>query len=223
MENIWGLAAAGCVVSAAAVFVLMQFKRYEEQQQANDRILKATAEFEAVKAKLAGYTKFNDYLAQARQHLIDQAKSNTVHVVREYVHMERFYRDKHKLKADVAVIGKYTVEFSMAVDIKADSLELAVDGVGLNVKTSQPILTAAPAIKSSSHEVSVPGVLTEEKPIFAEVNQKFSEAVQRYGLAVAREDTVRALSKTKIVDGLRDFLSKQPGVRQLPSISVTFR
>lgn len=223
MENIWGLAVAGCVVSAAAVFVLMQFKRYEEQQQANDRILKASAEFEAVKTKLAGYTKFNDYLTQARQHLIDQAKTTAVNVVREYIHMERFYRDKHKLKADVAVIAKYTVEFSMAVDIKSDSLELVVDGAGLSVKTSQPVLTSAPAIKSSSHEVSVPGILTEEKPIFAEVNQKFSEVVQRAGLAVAREETVRALCKSKIADGLRDFLGKQPGVRQLPVITVTFR
>lgn len=223
MDNMWGLVFAGSVVSAAAVFVFMQFKRYDEQQHANERILKATTEFEATKAKLVGYTKFNDYLAPAKQHLTEQAKTLQVLVVREYLHLERFYREKHKIKADLAVIGKYTVEFTLAIDVKPEAFELSADGAGLTLKTGQPILMAAPAVKSSSHEVTVPGILTDEKPIFSEVNQKFSEAVQRHGLAIAREEAVRSLCKAKMVDAMRDFLAKQPGVRQLPMITVVFR
>jgi len=217
------LGITGSVMSASAVFIFMQFRRYDEQKHAEDKILKATTEYESVKAKLLGYTKFAEYLEPAKLHLATQSKTFGVNVVREYTHLERFYRDKHKIKADLSVIGKYTVEFSLAIDIRADNLELAAEGLGISIKSSQPVLTGPPAIKASSHEVSVSGVLTDDRPYFAEVNQKFSEVMQRYGLAVAREETVRALCRAKIIDALRDFLSRQPGVRYVPTIVATFR
>lgn len=223
MDNMLILAIAGSIVSAAAVFIFMQFRRYDEQKQANDKILKATTEYEGVKAKLLGYTKFNEYLAPAKQHLVDQSKTFVVSVLREFTHMERFYRDKHKIKADLSVIGKYTVEFKVALDIRADNLEVSVDGLGIGIKLGQPVLSGPPAVKSSSHEVSVSGVLADDKPFVAEVNQKFSEVAQRQGLAIAREEAVRALCKVKVVDAMRDFLSRQPGVRQIPTIVVTYR
>jgi len=223
VDNMMLLAFAGSIVSASAVFIFMQFRRYDEQKHAADKILKATTEYEAVKAKLLGYTKVNEYLAPGRQHLVDQSKTFAVNVVREYSHMERFYRDKHKIKADLSVIGKYTVEFTLSIDVRADNIEVTAEGMGITIKSGQPVLTGPPAIKASSHEVSVPGVLTDERPYFEEVNQKFSVVVQRHGLAVAREDAVRALCKTKMTDALRDFLSRQPGVRQVPAIVVTFR
>jgi hypothetical protein len=217
------IAIAGSIVSAAAVFIFMQFRRYDEQQQADAKILKATTEFESVKAKLLGYTKVNEYLAPARQHLVEQSKTFGVSVIREYAHMERFHRDKHKIKADLSVIGKYTVEFSMLIDLKSDNLEVATEGMGITIKSGQPVLAGPPATKSSSHEVSVSGVLADERPYFDEVNQKFSVVLQRHGLAVAREEAVRALCKAKMTDALRDFLSRQPGVRHIPTIVVTFR
>lgn len=223
MDDMMLMAIAGSIVSAAGVFIFMQFRRYDEQQQAADKILKATTEYESVKAKLLGYTKFSDYLAPARQHLVEQSRTFAVNVIREYSHMERFYRDKHKIKTDLSVIGKYTVEFSVLIDLKSDNLEVAAEGMGISVKAGQPVLAGPPAIKSSSHEVSVSGVLTEEKPFFDEVNQKFSSVMQRHGLAVAREEAVRSLCKIKLTDSLRDFLSRQSGVRHIPTIVVVFK
>ena len=69
MENMGVLAVAGCIISAAAVFVFMQFRRYEEQQDASNKILKATTDFESTKTKLLGYTKFNDSLPAVKPHL----------------------------------------------------------------------------------------------------------------------------------------------------------
>jgi hypothetical protein len=223
LDNLILLVSAGSIVSAAAVFIFMQFRRYDEQKQAADKILKATTEYESVKTKLAGYTKFNEYMAPGKQHLVEQSKTFVVSVLREFTHMERFFRDKHKIKADLSVIGKYTVEFKVALDIRSDNLEVAVDGMGISIKLGQPVLGGPPAVKSSSHEVSVSGVLADDKAFVAEVNQKFSEVAQRHGLAVAREDAVRALCKVKVVDTLRDFLSRQTGVRQIPTIVVIFR
>jgi len=223
VDNMMVLAVAGSIISAASVFIFMQFRRYDEQKAASDKILQATTEFEAVKAKLQGYIKFNEYLAPAKQQLVEQSKTFLVSVVREYVHLERFYRDKHKIKADLAVMGRYTVEFTLAIDLRTDNLDIALEGIGICVKAGQPTLSGPPVIKASSYEVSVPGVLVDERPFTAEVNQKFREVIQRHGLAMAREDTVRALCKAKMIDALRDFLSNQPGVRQVPTIMVVFR
>ena len=223
MENMGVLAVAGCIISAAAVFVFMQFRRYEEQQDASNKILKATTDFESTKTKLLGYTKFNDSLPAVKPHLVQHAKSLVANVVREYVHLERFGKDKHKLKSDVIVIGKFTVEFCFAIDLKPDRFEIEAEGAGISIKCGQPTLISPPVTKSASHEVSVPGVLADERATFIEVNQKFNELAQRYGLAVAREDAVRALCKAKLVDALRDFLANEPGVRQIPTIVVVFR
>ena len=217
------LAVAGSIISAVAVFVFMQFWRYDEQQEASKKILKATTDFEATKTKLLGYTKFEEYLAAAKQHLTEQSKLMAVNVLRDYVHLERILKDKHKLKSDVLVIGKFTVEFCFAIELKPDGFEIVAEGTGLCIKCSQPVQNTAPVIKSSSHQVSIAEVLVNDRATFNEVNQKFADLAQRYGLAVAREDAVRALCKAKLVDGLRDFLAKQPGVRQIPTIVVVFR
>jgi len=223
VDNAWVLVMAGSIISAAAVFIYMQFRRVDDQQHAQQQILKISTEYESTKTKLLGYTKFADYLTPAKQHLVDRSKSLTVHVVREYAHLERFYRDKHKIKTDLSVLGKFTVEFTLAIDLRPEKFELVVEGTGMHIKCSQPVLQAAPVLKASSHEVSVSGVLADERPFFSEVTQKFTDQAQRHGLALAREEPVRALCKAKVIDCLRDFLSSQAGVRQIPTIVVVFR
>ncbi len=223
MENMGALAVAGSIISAAAVFVFMQFKRYEEQQDAGKKILKATTEFESTKTKLLGYTQFTEHLAAGKAHLVQQAKPMAVNLLRDYVHLERYSKEKYKFKADVIVIGRYTVEHHFAIDLRPDSFEVVVEGAGIAIKCGQPVTTTPPAIKSATHDVSVPGVLTDERATFAEVNQKFGDLAVRYGLAIAREESVRALCKIRLADSLRDFLTKQPGVRQIPTIVVVFK
>lgn len=223
MENMAVLAVSGCIISAVAVFIFMQFRRYDEQQESGKKILQVSTEFESTKAKLLGYTKFGDYLVLAKQHLLEQVKPLAVTVIRDYVHLEHFQKDKHKLKSDVLVIGKYMVEYGFAIYLKSDNVDIVQEGPGICIKCGQPVQTVPPSIKSASHEVSVPGVLADDRATFSEVHQKFADLAQRYGLAIAREDTLRALCKTKLVDCLRDYLAKQPGVRQVPTIVVVFR
>ncbi|MBP9904173.1 MAG: hypothetical protein KBF66_01355 [Rhodoferax sp.] len=223
MENMTVLALAACVVSAAAVFIFMQFQRYEERQKAADQLLKASADLESVKAKLLGYTKFADYLVPAKQHLADQAKSLAVSVVREVVQLSRLTPDKERIKAEVLLVSRYQVEFVLAIDLKPEGFELLQEGNGISLKTGLPTLTSAPLVRSASHELSQAGVVTDERALFADISQKFSLVAQTQGQAVAREDAVRALCKAKVVDALRDFLSRQAGVRALPMVVLNFR
>lgn len=217
------LLVAGCFLSAASVFIFMQFRRYDEQQESAVNIRKANTELEACQTKLLGYTKFADYLTAGKQNLTDQAASLNVSVLRDYTCLERFTKDKHRLKADVWVVGRYSVAFSFAADLKADSLELVVEPPGIQIKCGQPVMVGSAVVKNAAHEVSVSEILIDERAAFAEVQQKFMNLTHRHGAVVAREDAVRALCKTKIVDCLRDYLAKQPGVKQVPTIVVVFR
>lgn len=223
MEKMTILALAGCVVSAAAVFVFMQFQRYEEQKIASDQLLKVTTELESVKAKLLGFSKYSEYLTPAKLYLSEQAKALGVTVARDYVQVDRLLPEKDKIKSEVMLIGKYQVEFSLAIDLKPDSFELSQDGAGITIKTGLPTLKSPPMVKSASHELSLSGVVVNEPALFAAAGQKFSTTAQSHGLAVAREDAVRALCKAKLLDALRDFLSRQPGVRALPMVVLNFR
>jgi len=223
LENMIALVIGGCVLSAATVFVFMQFRRYDEQQESTVKIRKANTELEACQSKLLGYTKFADYLTAGKQHLSDQAASLNVSVLRDYTYLERFTKDKHKLNADVWVLGRYSVEFSFAADLKADSLELVIEPPGIQIKCGQPVMVGSAVVKNAAHDVSVGEILPDERATFAEVQQKFMNLTHRHGMAVAREDVVRALCKTKMVDCLRDYLVKQPGVKQVPTIVVAFR
>lgn len=223
MENMTVLALAGCVVSAAAVFVFMQFQRYEERKAASDQLLKASADLESVKARLQGFTKFADYLVPAKQHLSDQSKSLAVSVTREVVQSSRLAADKESIKAEVLLVSKYQVEYSLAIDLKPEGFELIQEGVGISIKTGLPTVVGTPMVRSASHELSLPGVVADERALFADVSQKFSAVALTQGQAVAREDAVRALCKAKVVDALRDFLSRQAGVRAVPMVTLNFR
>jgi hypothetical protein len=223
VENMTVLALAGCVVSAAAVFVFMQFQRYEERKAASDQLLKASADLESVKARLQGFTKFADYLVPAKQHLSDQSKSLAVSVTREVVQSSRLAADKESIKAEVLLVSKYQVEYSLAIDLKPEGFELIQEGVGISIKTGLPTVVGTPMVRSASHELSLPGVVADERALFADVSQKFSAVALTQGQAVAREDAVRALCKAKVVDALRDFLSRQAGVRAVPMVTLNFR
>jgi len=223
LENMTILALAGCVISAAAVFVFMQFQRYEERKASSDQLLKATADISSVKAKLLGYTQYADYLVAAKLHLSEQSKSLGITVVREYVQTERLAPDKDRIRSSLMLASKYLVEFSLAIDLKPESFELSQEGYGISLKTGLPTLTATPFVRSSSHELSLSGMVANEPELFASVSKKFASVAQNHGQAVAREDAVRALCKAKVVDALRDFLSRQAGVRTLPMIVLSFR
>lgn len=217
------LVVAGCFLSAAAVFIFMQFRRYDEQHESAAKIRKANTELESIKSKLLGHTKFADYLATGKQSLSEQGAGLNVSVLRDYTHTERLTKDKHKLKTDVLVVGRYAVEFNFAIDLKADSLEVVAEPPGIQIRCGQPVLAGPAVVKTASHDVSLSDILPDERAAFAEVQRKFADLTQRHGLALARDEAVRALCKNKMVDYFRDYLAKQPGVKQIPTIVVVFR
>ena len=223
MDNMLVLALALVIGIACAPLIFIQFRRFEEQHESSSHLLKTQTELEIAKKALAGYTKADDYLAQAHKKLVEQAPSFGVSVTREHVHQERFHKDQDKLKADASLLVRYAVTYNYLVDLNAASFVLARETPGIRIRVAPPALQGMPSVKIMSHEVSPPGGLPDERAALAQVQQKLVPLALSHASAIGREDTVRALCKTRLVDALWVFLAAQPGVRHLPCMVVDFQ
>lgn len=220
MEPMTIFAIAGCLMSAAMVFVVLKVRHFGETQAISDKVLAAQSETAAVKKKLLGYTCYGDHLEVAKKALINQLKPPVAKVVREYVHVAQMAKEKYQLRADVTVVVKYAVEFSFSLDWNAPGFEVihAANGVGL--KISRPALVGEPHVKKMSHQTLSAVTVDDDRPLLADAHAEFVELAKRHGLAVCSEESLRAICKLKALECLRDALAKQPGVQHLPGIYV---
>ncbi len=221
MEPLTIFLIAAVIVLAAVGYVALQVRHYGESQQAADKLLQTQTELASIKTKLLGYTKYADFLEAGKLAVIAMVKPTKL--VREYVHVERIPRDMLRNKADVSIVIRYSVEFTLGINLQPDTIELLEGSNGLGVKVPRPTLQDPPVIKSSSHEVINGEGLTDIKGILADIHQKLAVTVKRYGTAVAAEEVVLALFKVKLAECFRDFLEKQPGVHHTPTIFAEYR
>jgi hypothetical protein len=223
MDPIVIFAIAACLLCAGVVYVVLQVRHYGESQTLTDKILKAEAETASTKKKLLGYTKYSESLDAGKQAVADQLKPPLVKVVREYVHVEKFAKDKFKLKAEATVIVKYSVEFLFGIDLSPANVELVDAANGVGVKISRPALLGTPTVKTQSHQVISAIDVPDEKVLLNEIHPNFAILAKRYGVAMTSEEPLRAACKMKVLECLRDFLAKQDGVQRVPAIFADFK
>ncbi len=223
MENTTVLAIVGSLLSGFTTYIFMQFKRIEDQHEADVKLLKAGAEKESTQKKLLAHAKFKDYLDAGKQHLVTQSKLMGIRVVREYSQIERWNKDKYKLKVDVVIMVKHSVTYDFGIESNADSYSLEVESSCIHIKSTAPSLLGTPTIRLLSQEISAANVLPDDKAAIADMAQKMTLMVQRDGLALARDDSVRLVYQARLTDCLREFLLHQPDVQHLPCITVDFR
>lgn len=217
------LTVTACLLIACMVYFFMEYRAHGERDKAMSDVLGAQAKLNALDKKVKGYTRYLDCLDAAHKSTAEQAKAMTVKVVREYVHLEKLPKEacKDGIVAHLAV--KYAVEYVVSVDLKPENFELVATTAGIDLKTSRPGVVGLPAVKPLSHEVLGPGVLLDEAAALKDVHDKFRDLTPRYGSAIALEETTRALFKIKLMDHVGGFLAGQPGVAQVPVISVVFK
>ena len=221
MEPLTIFLIAAVILLAAIGYVVLQVRHYGESQQAANKLLQIQTELETTKTKLQGYTKYADFLSTGK--LAVAAMVKPVKLVRDYVHVERIPKDMLRIKADATIVVKYSLEFTLGIDLQPDTIELLEGSNGLGVKIPRPTLQAPPVIKSSSHEVTNGEGLPDIKGILADIHQKIAVTAKRYGNTVAAEEVVLALFKVKLAECFRDFLEKQPGVRHTPAVFAEYR
>lgn len=212
-----GLLGAGCV------YVIQEYRSFGERQTSTDRALKLQAEVAAIKKKLLGYTKYTDDLAEVKKMLAENSRTMAARIAREFVYVETIPMEPPRVKSMVTVIVKYSVEGSFGMDLKPESFEVVGTPAGIEIHARRPTLMGFPSAKPLSHEIPNEGVLPNEPVTLHDIHQKLPALAQRQGDAMASEEAVRALCEKKLVDSVRTFLAKQPGIKHLPSIVVVYK
>jgi hypothetical protein len=223
MDTLIIFAIAGCLFSAAVVYVVQDYRRHGERQDALDNVLSVKAEVLKIKKTLLGYTKYMDYLAPAKQAVSEKAKSLVVKIVREQVHVENIKSDPERPKPDVTVIFKYLVEYTIGFDLKPDSFDIVSTTSGIEIKVGKPSNVSTPFIRTHSHEISSGGSLPDEVSVLKEIQDKLPALASEHGVAIASEASIRALCEKKLIELLGSFLTVQTGVSQVPGIFVIYR
>jgi hypothetical protein len=205
------------------VYFFMEFRAHGDREKAMSDVLSVQAKLNAMDKKVKGYTCYMDHLAAGHKAMAESVKSLTIRVVREYVHVEKIPKEKCKDGVALSLVFQYSVDYAVGVDLKPESFEVLATTAGIDVKTSRPGVIGLPQVKPLSHEVAGTGVLLDEAATVKEVHDKFRDLALRYGAAVALEESTRALCKMKLLECLHNFLVAQPGVTNVPVISVVFR
>jgi hypothetical protein len=217
-----GIAVA--LLLAAGVYVVMEYHHFGERQKVSNQLLKQQTEAAAVRKELVGYTKYAEYLPQAKAHLADNAKSMQAKVVREFTYVETFNREPKTLKPPVTIIQRYNVDAQFAFDLRPGSFELVGTPGGLEVQLhGKPTLQGIANARPVAHEITNEGVLENEPVTVKQIQQKLIGIAQKHGETMALEDAVCALCERKLAETLRALLLSQAGVKQVPSISFIYK
>ena len=217
------LTVTACLLMAFAVYFFMEYRAHGERDQAMSTILSLQGALAANTKKLTGLTRYLDHLAAGQKAIAERARPLTVKVVREYVHVEKLTKEKCRHGVLSSLVLKYKVEYVIGVDFKSENCEVVATTEGIEVKTGRPSLMSVPVVKPLSHELTGVGVLLDEPHTLKSAHEKFQGLASQYGTAVAFDELARAMYKVKVTEFLRDFLLGQPGVVQVPTISVVFR
>lgn len=146
-----------------------------------------------------------------------------VEVVRDYDLIEHLEAGRFGLTSHATVIVGYTVEYAFGFDLRPDSFEILATPMGVEVRLGKPILVASPAVTPLRYEIADRGFLTDEKAAVIAIQQRLPAVARNKGLTMVQEKTIRAACEKTLVEFLRDFTRKQPGVRYVPNIIVVYK
>lgn len=215
---------ASALLLAAGVYVVMEYHHFGERQKVGSQLLKHQTEAAAVRKELVGYTKYAEYLPQAKVHLADNAKGLQAKIQREFTYVESFNREAKSSKPPVSIIQRYLVEANFAFDLRPGSFELVGAPGGLEVQLhGKPTLQGIANARPVAHEVTNEGVLENEPVTVKQIQQKLIGIAQKHGEAMALEDATCALCERKLAETLRALLLTQAGVRQVPAITFVYK
>lgn len=223
METVVIFAIAGCLFSAAVMYVVLDYRRHGERQDALENVLSVQAKVASAQKTLLGYTKYIDFLSAGKQAATERMKSLTAKVVREHVHIEKAQKEALNLKSDATVIVKYSAEYLFGFDLKSESFEIIGTTSGIEIRIGKPTLVGSPYVNPLSCDIQSGVVLADEIAAVKEIHNRLPAYAQQHGTEMASEASIRALCEKKLVELLSGFLAVQSGVTQVPVISVVYK
>jgi hypothetical protein len=209
---------AGCMIASAGIYL---WDRYTIDSL-NRKILVLEDEVTSKKNELLGYTKYTDYLYAGKIKLDGKTKFLAAKVVRDEGITEVINKNILGIRFNAAVAIWYSAEYSFGFDLAPGSYEVTETPTGININLKKPILVSTPASSKLRHQVLNGGPFTNAQLAVIDLYEGIPARIKKNGHALASDEAIVALCEKKLVEFFQDFLSKQPGVRKVPSITVTY-
>ena len=83
-------------------------------------------------------------------------------------------------------------------------------------------MLAPPSVKLVAVEVRGKSLVVDEDKASVELMKQIPDEFALKGKAMAQDEEIKALCEKKLIDFLRAYLEKQPGVMVIPNITVMY-
>ena len=207
-------------VLAAAVFM---WKTFALSDPLDAKVSKLQAEVVSQRNELLGYTKYTDYLYAGKEKLQEQMKFIAATVVRRESYTRKVNKSILGMNSNAIVSISYTAEYSFGYMLKPNDYEITATQRGIEVTLRKPVLITSPATRDLGHEVLSDGVFTNSKAAIIHLFQGIDQRTLQSGRVLASDPAVVALCEKTLLAFLRDFFAKQPGVKHIPNITITYK
>lgn len=209
---------------AAGTATLTYFPLHDLLTTSQGEVQELKSVVQKTEAELLGHTSYTSFITAGKQSLAGQMKLLTASVVREEgvsQVVERVLLPGLSSSGTVAIW--YTVEYSYGFDLQPNQYDLRAVLTGIEVRVKRPTLVATPAVTNLKYKILSGGVLTDEKTAALKLYAEASVRAKAQGALMASEPSILALCEKKLIEFLHGFLTKQPGVKVVPHITVVYQ
>lgn len=219
---VWTLAAAALLACLLATGAATWWARHQV-----DAALAKTAHLQQqvteLQNALLGYTRYTSYLTAGKETLAEQMKLLAATVVREEGATQIIEKSVLGMASTGVVAITYTAEYAFGFDLNPQAYELRAVDSGIELHIHRPALVAAPAVTHLQHRILSGGLFTDNKGAVIKLSQEAARRARQQGEAMASDPAVMALCEKSLTEFLYGFLAKQPGVVQVPRITVVYK
>jgi hypothetical protein len=167
--------------------------------------------------------KYKDFLETGKRALQEQSNFMAASVTRKDTLIRSIKKDMLVFSAGTTVVIHYVAEYSFGFDLRPGNFDIKSTEAGIELHLSKPILIGQPGIKSQSFEVPNSSVFISAKSNVLGLYQDLPKLVLNNGKVLSGEEAIVALCEKKLIAFLSDFLAKQPGIKIVPAIKVTYK
>jgi hypothetical protein len=196
---------------------------YLKVSKASGHATELEEQLATTKEELASYSKYIDYLPQAKQSVTDSADKLTTTIEDEMTWVERGQKGISPFKLEGNAVLKLSVEYTFGFDLTADKFELVVADKGIQVKLGAVRLQGAPNATINSTEFPPKVLAVAEDAAAQEILEKITPTLEEKGQALGQNDAVRFIAEKKLIQHLRDFFAKQKDIKLVPDIAVIYQ
>lgn len=210
---------ATATIAAAATYVVLDKYAWGN---VNPQAMQVQKDFQRLENELIGFTKYTDYVSSGKKSLEGQTKLIAAKITKEYQRIEHIQRNMKIFSTEATVSIRYSVEYSVGFDLSPANFDISAKDYGIEIKVRRPMLVASPSVKVISYDIPSQSLMVDEKQALLSIVKRLPGTEKKNGGKVTSDPAVQALAEKRLIAFVHDFLAKQPGVKMVPYIKVTY-